>query len=584
MKHSLEPKQSLGFDPVIMEVMLNAFMTLCDESQAILVRSAYSTNIKERKDCSAWLLDSDGQPFCGGRYSGGQYNNSGYGPVGARILEKFGSNLSDGDVFVMNDPYLGGPTHLPDMSFLKPVFYDGELLCFVCNQGHWADVGGKAPAQGVVGDATEIYQEGLRLPPVALYKSGRLEEDIYEIMLANIRGPHERAADIRAHMAALHLAERRVHELAQRYGAKGLKRYMRALVDYSETRLRQAILDTPEGSWSAVDYLDDDLGSDEPIAVKVKVSIKHSPRTLIVVDFTGSGPPAKWGINVAYHGTWQMVVGVFRNILVDDTVPINAGFLKPFKVIMPDHSLINAKPPSAVGARTETTYLVRDVILAALMEAFPEKVRGPWHGVHGVGFSNREDQRYFIHYQTVGGGGGARTFKDGVDSVHEVLNLPVEPMEMQYPLRGLRLEYIQDSEGAGKYRGGVGVRQDWEVLADVNLATHSNRHKIPAPGVSGGWPGGLSRLVLNYDSDDPVELPRETANYPLKKGDVVTVFAGGGGGYASPLDRDPEAVLSDVRNGKVSLDRALEVYGVAIDAESWMVLEEETVALRKARG
>ena len=578
-KKDMTSIQALGVDPVLMEVILNAFMTLCDESQAILVRSAYSTNIKERKDCSVFLLDGDGQPFCGGLYTGGQYTGAGYGPVGARILEKYAGDLEEGDVFVMNDPYLGGPTHMPDMSFLKPVFYEGELMCFVCNQGHWADVGGKTPAQGVVGDATEIYQEGLRLPPVALYKSGRLREDIQEIMLANMRGAYERAADIRAHLAALRIAEQRVHELAQKHGGDQVKRHMQALVDYSEIKVRQAILIAPEGTWSATDYIDDDLESNEPIPVKVTVTIEHKPLPHITANFIGSGPPARWGVNVAYHGTWQATLGVFRNLL-NPSIPINAGFLKAFTVTVPDHSLVNAKPPNPVGARTETTYLVKDVILASMTQAFPHRVRGPWHGVHGVGFSNREGHPYFIHYQTVGGGGGARTFKDGIDSVHEVLNLPAEPMEMQYPLRGLRLEYIQDSEGAGKFRGGVGVRLDWEVLEDVHLATHSSRHTIPAPGVAGGGNGGLSKLVLNYDSPEPVVLPRETTNYPLKKGDVVTVFAGGGAGYGNPIERDPQAVLKDVRNEKVSPQRAREIYGVSIDTIKWTVLEEETSQLR----
>lgn len=574
---------SLKVDPILMEIILNAFMTLCDESQAILVRSAYSTNIKERKDCSAWLLDENGQPFCGGRFSGGQYNNSGYGPVGAYILEHFSGTLAPGDVFIINDPYLGGPTHLPDMSFLKPVFHSDTLLGFICNQGHWADVGGKAPAQGVVGDATEIYQEGLRLPPVRLYQAGELNQDIYGILLANIRGPQERAADVRAHLAALAAGEHRIQELAHRYGPLALKRYMDALIDYSETRLRQAIREAPEGTWSAVDYLDDDLGSENPIPVHVQVSIQHDPEPNIKLDFTGSGPPAKWGVNVAGHGTWQMAVGVFRNLLADDSVPINSGFLKPFTVIMPDRSLINAKEPDGVGARTETTYLVRDAILAAVMKVFPSKSRGPWHGVHGVGFSNREGQPYFIHYQTVGGGGGARTFKDGVDSIHEVLNLPIEPMEMQYPVRGIKLEYVQDSEGAGKYRGGVGVRQDWEVLEDVYLATHSNRHRIPAPGINGGGPGGTSKLLLNYETSHCVELPREVTNYPLKTGDVVTVFAGGGGGFGNPLERLPTAVLEDVRNEKVSLVRAEDTYGVVIDPETLTLRHKQTEALRQKR-
>jgi len=563
-----------------MEIILNAFMTLCDESQAILVRSAYSTNIKERKDCSAWLLDQNGQPFCGGRFSGGQYNNSGYGPVGTFILEHFATTLAPGDVFITNDPYLGGPTHLPDMSFLKPVFHSGTFLGFICNQGHWADVGGKAPAQGVVGDATEIYQEGLRLPPVRLYKAGELSQDIYGILLANIRGPQERAADVRAHLAALSAGEHRIHELADKYGPTKLQRYMGALIDYSETRLRQAIREAPEGTWSAVDYLDDDLGTETPIPIRVKISIQHYPEPKIKLDFTGSGPPAKWGVNVAGHGTWQMVVGVFRNLLADDTVPINSGFLKPFTIIMPDRSLINAKEPESVGARTETTYLVRDAILAAVMEVFPKKARAPWHGVHGVGFSNREGKSYFIHYQTVGGGGGARTFKDGIDSVHEVLNLPIEPMEMQYPVRGIKLEYVRDSEGAGEYRGGMGVRQDWEVLEDVYLATHSNRHRIPAPGIAGGGPGGASNLLLNYETPSCVALPREATNYPLVKGDIVTVLAGGGGGFGDPLKRSPEAVLDDVQNGKVSLARAADIYGVAIDHKTLTIQSEKTELLR----
>ena len=566
-------------DPVTLEVVGNAFASIADEMWAALVRAAYSNNIKERQDCSSVIQDPDGKVVTQGEHSIAVHLSSFLSTVDAIKRLHPVESMSEGDMFVINDPYGGGPSHLIDVTFMSPVFHEGQLVAFVGNTGHWPDIGGKAPGQGAVGDAREIYQEGLRMPPLKLYRAGELQREIHEVILLNVRGRDEREGDMRAHIAAVKLGERRIKELCQRYSGAALLRYMSELMDYSERRMRQAIALVPEGSYTHQDFMDDDLYSDEPIPIMATVTVAHSPQPNILIDFEGTGGPAQCGINLTREGTLAAVYWVVKGIIALD-IPVNAGFHRTIRVVAPENCIVNPLPPAPVGARYETVTLVVDVILGALSQALPHKAIAASHGVHGIGFAGR-GSRYYIYYETVGGGTGGASFKDGVDCYHNVSNLPVEAAELAYPLHVERLEYVPDSEGAGKFRGGLGVRKDWRILAESYINTHSLRHTIHPQGLNGGQEARVCRIIMNADRPNETLLSREATLVEVNPGDVVTVITPGGGGFGPPEERAPEKVLSDYLNGKLSLERARHVYRVAIDIEAEQVDQEETQRLRQ---
>ncbi len=566
-------------DPVTIEVIGSALVSIADEILAALIKSAYSTNIKERQDCSSVVLDAQGRMVCIGDMSQPIHLSS-FMFTGKAILQRFSPTaIQAGDVFMVNDPYSGGPSHLADVTFMVPVFHDGVLFAFVGNTGHWPDVGGKAPGQAALGDATDIFQEGLRIPPVRLYRAGELQEDIRQLILLNVRDPDDRGGDLRAHVGAVKLGERRLQELATRYGGDVLRQGMEELLRVSEVKTRHGILQLAAGAYSAIDYMDDDVDSDTPIPIRVQVTIRHQPEPSISVDFTGTGEAARWGINNPYHGTAAAVYWVMRSLL-DPTVLPNEGFQRPIHIIIPEGTLLNCQAPSPLGARYEVCSQLPDVLFAALSPIIDTGIEAGGHGVHGMGFSSQGLPR-FIYYETVAGGGGGRPVKDGLDAVHTTPNLPVEAMEMEFPLLCDRLEFIADSGGAGRFRGGLGLRKDYRILVETFVATHSNRHKIPGPGLLAGRPGTVTRIVLNLDSDQPQDLPREATLIPVRGSDTVTILAGGGGGYGDPLERDPELVLGDFINGKITLAGASRDYGVVIDSRKRQVDQEATGVLRR---
>ena len=568
-------------DPVTTEVIANALVSAADETLAALTKSAYSTNIKERQDCSSVVLDVEGHVVCIGDTSQPIHMSS-FLFTGGAILERFPANaIREGDVFMVNDPYTGGPSHLADVTFVGPVFHGGELIAFVGNTGHWPDVGGKAPGQCALGDATEIWQEALRIPPMRLYRAGELQSEILELVLLNVRDPSDREGDIRAHVGSVRMGIRRVHELADRYGKEVLAKAMQELLRVSETKVRHGILTLKEGTYEAIDYLDDDMDSDKPIPMQVRLTVRHTPEPSITVDFTGTGGPAKWGINNPYSGTAAAVYWVLRSLL-DATALGNDGFWRPITLTIPEGSLLNAQPPSAVGARFEVCSQLPDLLFAALSSGVKGNMEAGASGVHGMGFSSEAPR--FIYYETVAGGGGARPEKDGIDGVHTASNLPIEAMEMEFPMMADRLEYIPDSGGAGRFRGGVGIRKDYRLLVGSHVATHSNRHRIPGPGLSGAASGALTTIVQNPDLDSSTVLPRESASIPVKPQDVVSIVTGGGGGYGNPFERDTALVLQDVIDGKVSLEGALRRYGVAIDLARREVDRHATDDLRRRLG
>lgn len=565
-------------DPVTIEVIANALVSAADEMLAALTKSAYSTNIKERQDCSSVILDAGGHVVCIGDASQPIHMSS-FLFTGSAILERFPvKTIRPGDVFMVNDPYTGGPSHLADVTFIGPVFHGGEIIAFAGNTGHWPDVGGKAPGQCALGDATEIWQEGLRIPPMRLYRAGELQAEILELVLLNVRDPDNRRGDIRAQVGAVGTGVRRLSQLAERHGETVVAQTMGELLRISETKVRHGITRLAEGEYEAVDYLDDDKDSDLPIPMRVKLTIRHTPEPSIDVDFTGTGGPAVWGINNPYSGTAAAVYWVLRSLL-DPTALGNDGFWRPISMTIPEGSLLNARPPSAVGARYEVCSQLPDLLFAALSSAVKGNMEAGASGVHGIGFSSPAPR--FIYYETVAGGGGARPEKDGIDGVHTASNLPIEAMELEFPLMADRLEYIADSGGAGRFRGGVGIRKDYRLLVDSYVATHSNRHRIPGPGLFGADAGAVTSINHNPGLPDATVLPRESAFIPVKPDEVVSIVTGGGGGFGEPRERDPAAVLSDVINGKVSVEAAHRVYGVALDVPARSVDQEATDALRR---
>ena len=565
-------------NPITVEIIGNSLASIADEILVGLIKSAYSTNIKERQDCSSVVMDAQGRVVSISDMSLPMHLSS-FMFTGEALLKRFPKEaINDGDVFIVNDPYSGGPSHLADVTFVAPVFHDGELVAFVGNTGHWPDVGGKAPGQAALGDATEIYQEGLRLPIVRLQKRGEVQRDILSIVLLNVRDPHNRDGDIRAHMGSLNLGVLRMKDLAAQYGGKVIIDALDKLLDVAEVKARHGILSLAEGDYEALDYLDDDVDSDEPIPIKVRVVIRHKPEPSITVDYAGTGGPAKFGINMPYHGTVTVVFWVMRSILDPDLQP-NAGFERAIKVLAPDGCLVNCKAPSPLGARYEVASQIPDSLFLALSGAIRTGIEAGGHGTHGMGFS-AQPPNSFIYYETVGGGGGARPNKDGVSGVHITSNLPIEAMEQEFPMMADRLEYIPDSGGPGRFRGGLGVRKDWRMLVDSYVGVHSNRHKIPGPGLLNGSDGTLTKIVRNPDSPTSEVLPREATLLPVGPDDVITIFAGGGGGYGDPLERDPSKVWEDVVNGLVTVEAARRDYKVALNPDSLEVNVAETKRLR----
>ena len=567
-------------NPITVEIIGNSLASIADEILVGLIKSAYSTNIKERQDCSSVVMDAQGRVVSISDMSLPMHLSS-FMFTGEALLKRFPKGtIHDGDVFIVNDPYSGGPSHLADVTFVAPVFHQGELVAFVGNTGHWPDVGGKAPGQAALGDATEIYQEGLRIPIVRLQKRGEVQQDILGLVLLNVRDPHNRDGDIRAHMGSLKLGVLRMKDLTAQYGAKVIMEALDQLLDVSEVKARHGILSLAEGDYEALDYLDDDVDSDEPIPIKVKISIRHRPEPSVTVDYAGTGGPAKFGINMPYHGTVTVVFWVMRSILDPDLQP-NAGFERVIKVLAPDGCLVNCKAPSPLGARYEVASQIPDSLFLALSGAIQTGIEAGGHGTHGIGFS-AQPPNSFIYYETVGGGGGARPNKDGISGVHITSNLPIEAMEQEFPMMADRLEYIPDSGGPGRFRGGLGVRKDWRMLVDSFVGVHSNRHKIPGPGLLNGNNGTLTRIVRNPDSSSPETLPREATLLPVGPDDVITIFAGGGGGYGDPLERDPFKVQEDVINGLVTVEAASRDYKVALDPENLEIDVEATKRLRRA--
>jgi N-methylhydantoinase B len=570
-------------DPITAEVLGNALQSIAEEMGVALVRSAYSTNIKERRDCSCALFDPRGQLIALAEHIP-VHLGSMQGLMG-ELVTRFGDQMRPGDAFIANDPFRGGGSHLPDITLVRPVFQQGCLVAYVANIAHWADVGGRWPGGGTAGDATEIFQEGLRIPPTRIMTGDRLRQELVNLLLSNMRDREERLGDLRAQIASLNLGERRLLELFQRYGSELMEACIAELLDYSERRLRHALLGLPEGVYSFTDHLDDDGVGEEPLPICVQVTISHQPQPSINFDFSGTAPQAAGGVNMVWPALLATVMYAVKAVVAPD-VPPNAGFQRPIHIHAPSGSLVNASEPAAVGGRTDTCQRVVDTILGALAQATPERVVAASTGATTAvifGGTAALSSRDFVYVEALGGGMGARATRDGMDGVQvhitNTSNLPVEAMELEYPLRVLCYELVPDSGGPGRYRGGLAIRKEYQALAPLLFSAHSDRHRIAPWGLEGGEPGARGRFTLNPGTAREQVIRSKVSGVLVRQGDVLRVQTAGGGGFGSPLERDPESVARDCALGKVSHEQARQVYGVVVTSEG-AVDREATEALR----
>ena len=534
-------------DPISLEVFKNMFISVSEEMGVALQRTSYSPNIKERRDFSCAIFDPDGQMVAQAAH---QPVHLGAMPASVKAaLDTFPDSLRPGDMVILNDPYLGG-THLPDITLVAPVYVDDlsqssgtgdsgrtakRLIGFVSNRGHHADVGGMTP--GSMPLSTELYQEGLILPPIKLSRGGRLNQEVIQIICRNSRTPEERKGDLAAQIASIKVGEKRLREVVQRYGIAETLEHMAALLDYSERVTRQAIQQIPDGSYHVLDYMDDDGLTEEPVPVAVTITVAADQMT---IDFTGTSPQRPGCINAPQAVTVSASLYVIRCIVGDDA-PANQGCLRPVEIITPLGTLVNPQPQRGVaGGNVETSQRITDVLFAALAQALPDRIPAASQGTMNnllIGGHDLARDKPFVYYETIGGGMGARPTKDGVSGIHthmtNTMNTPIEALEFAFPLRVQRYALRRGSGGIGAHSGGDGLVRDVEFLSPARVTVLSERRKIAPPGSHGGHHGHTGENVLLRGGYEEVQLAgKET--FDVAAGDVLSIRTPGGGGWGRP--------------------------------------------------
>jgi N-methylhydantoinase B len=567
--------RSLTGDPIRLEVIRNALTATADEMGIALRRAAYSTNIKTRLDFSCAIFDPTArviaQSFSQPVHLGSLAH---FVP---KIISGYGSErLGPGDAILCNDGHLGG-VHLNDVCLAAPVFHNDSLVAYVATIAHQVDVGGGAP--GSLGAlAKDIFGEGIRIPPVLFLRDGEVVEDVFKLICQNIRSPKETGGDIRAQIAGVNVGTRRYLELVDHYGPHVMERTLVEILDYTERIVRDEIAKIPNGVYHAVDYMDDDGVSDEPIRVEVGVEVRDRD---VVFDLTGSDLQRRCPLNATYAMTLSNCAYALRALIASD-VAVNDGFYRAMKVIAPAGTVANAEPPAAIGGGWETAFRICETALQALGQAVPERMAAGSKGCMaqvafgGVGRPHRSP---YVFYEALGGGYGARATKDGIDGVQahgqNTENAPIEETEANYPVRIDRYELIQDSEGAGRFRGGLGLRRDYRLESNAAFSTMGDRRKFAPWPLAGGSPGRLAKYILNPGAE-AVEMPSKFSR-DLPANTVFSYQTAGGGGYGDPFTRSPDLVLADVVAGKVSRERARTVYGVALTDEGGLDLAATAV-------
>jgi len=574
-------KAGMKVDPITLAVIKSALDSIVDEMAYAVIRTARSEIIKDVMDYSAALCDADGLLIAQAKTIA---QHLGAVPDAMQaVLREFAGDLHPGDVVVMNDPYDGG-MHIPDVFLFLPIFVDGHLEAFSVVIGHQTDMGGRVPGSNA-SDSTEIYQEGLRIPPVKLYERGVASATVLKIIAKNVRVPDRVLGDIGAEYSACKVGERELTKLFARYGRETTRAYMAELLDYAERVTRAEIARWPQGTYRFTDHLDSDDFSDEPVPLTVAITI-HADGHL-TCDWTGSSPQVRAALNSTFSFTKSCSYLSVRSVLRQD-VPNNAGVFRCIDVIAPEGTILNPRMPGACAARALTGYRMLDVMLGALAQALPDRVPAAGEGGNTVLSIGGLDARHqpFVIVDMITGAWGARPDKDGMEAVtnpsQNMSNTPVEVLEAQHPIRIDEYGFVPDSCGAGKWRGGLGLRRRYTLLnEEATLQLRSDRVKFLPYGLDGGKSARGTRNVIDPGPNQR-EMPAKFATV-LTRGTVIQHDQPGGGGFGDPFTRDPTRVAADVRDEKITIEFARREHGVEIDPATGAVDEAATRALRKER-
>jgi N-methylhydantoinase B len=567
-------------DPITFAVITSGLDSIADDMAYTVIRIARSEIVKDVMDFSAALCAADGQMVAQAKTIA---QHLGAIPEAMQaVLSKFGDDLHNGDVVIMNDPYHGG-MHLPDIFMFVPIFVDDRRCAFAVVICHHTDVGGRVPGSNA-SDSTEIYQEGLRIPPLKLYNRGKLNTTLETLIKINVRVPDRVWGDLSAQFAAAQVGKRGLGRLFQRYGTSMVESYMQELLDYAERRTREEIKLWPAGTYHFTDYVDSDGFSDTPIPIVVAITVRQDGT--LFVDYSGSSPQVKGALNSTLSFTHSLTYLSVRCVLARD-IPNNVGLFRCIKVKAPEASILNPQMPAACAARALTGYRVFDAMLGALAQIVPDRVPAAGEGGNSVICISglRPNRKPFIIVDMLCGAWGGRPDKDGVEAItnasQNLSNMPVEVLEAEHPVRVEDYSFIPDSCGAGRWRGGVGIRRSYRILApEALLQLRSDRVAFRPYGLAGGGEGGASRNTIEIDGD--VKPIPAKVTMTVRQGTLIVHEQAGAGGFGDPFQRPTQLVLDDLLNGKITPDFARSRHGVVI-TDAGAIDEHATAQLRSDR-
>ncbi|MCC7047429.1 MAG: hydantoinase B/oxoprolinase family protein [Alphaproteobacteria bacterium] len=569
-----------AFDPVTLEVVGNYLVSTVREMGTTLMRTAYSVVLREQMDCTTALFDPTGQLIAQADHVPSHQGTLSY--AARFVAQSF--TMDPGDIVILNHPYRGG-THHPDIMIFRGIFFDGRQVALAGALGHQIDVGGRSPGS-VATDARDVFEEGLIIPPMKLYRRGELVEEVLQMIEANIRVPQETLGDIRAEIAATSVGERRYVELCEKYGADRLASVVANLLDHSEAMMRRDLARYPNGTYKAVGFMDGDGLSEEMVRIDVAVTLKDGT---VEIDFAGTSPQLKGPFNCSLSSVQAACYCAVR-YMVDPAILQNEGCYRPVKIVLPEGSVVSPIKPAPLSGRFHTLERIATTIVQAFNGARGDEAVANGHG-HLTSFSTsgrRADSgSTFVLFEYHGGGWGGTSRGDGLDATFGLMancyDNPVEAIEMAYPLLVQTYEFIPDSGGAGKQRGGLGLRKEIKYLQGSGFFTNrSDATKFGAASTLAGEDGRPARHALKRRDGRLEVLPSKATNLTITAGDTMILETAGGGGYGSPLDRDPQDVLRDVVDEKVTYKAAREVYGVVCDPKSHS-LDQRATEVKRAQ-